>query len=148
MNKLTKTLFLGAAVLALSGAAIARPDGHGGCGDGPGQRDPAKFEAFVAKHQARLHDKLQLKPEQEADWKAFVAKTRPAERPARPDWESLAKLPTPERLDRMQALAREREQRMEARAAAVKAFYATLAPEQQKTFDAEFMSGMHRFRHH
>lgn len=144
MNPMRKILVPGALALALAGAALAAPDGPP-CGHRPFGGDPARFEAFVAKREAALHDKLQLKPDQEADWKAMIDKTRPGERPARPDWKEVAALPTPERLDRMLALSRDHQQRMETRAAAVKAFYATLSPEQRKVFDAEFMPGPGHF---
>ena len=57
------------------------------------------------------------------------------------------KLSTPERLDRMQAMADKRHARMAERAEAIKALYAQLTPEQQKVFDAEAMPGGHHGGH-
>lgn len=51
------------------------------------------------------------------------------------------------RLDRMQAMAEVRRARMAERAAAIKAFYAQLTPEQQKVFDAEGLPAAHRGHH-
>jgi hypothetical protein len=47
----------------------------------------------------------------------------------------MQKLTTPERIDRMRAQRAQRDAAMDARSDAVKAFYAQLQPEQQKTFD-------------
>ena len=53
----------------------------------------------------------------------------------------MAKLTTPERIDKMRELRTQRTTEMHAamdkRSDATKAFYATLNPEQKKTFDAE-----------
>lgn len=61
----------------------------------------------------------------------------------RTDYAELAKLPTPERIDKMKALRTEHMNAMNAamdkHADATKAFYATLTPEQQKVFDANTM---------
>lgn len=55
---------------------------------------------------------------------------RPAQN--RADW---ARLTTPQRIDQMQQRASERQQQMAQRGDAIKAFYAQLSAEQQKTFD-------------
>ncbi len=54
---------------------------------------------------------------------------------ARLDRQAMQKLTTPERIDRMRALRAQRDAAMDARADAIKTFYAQLQPEQQKTFD-------------
>ncbi len=63
----------------------------------------------------------------------------------------LAKLDTAQRMDLMAARAEARHAQMAGRAAAFKAFYAQLTPEQQKAFDAEALSARqhrgHHFRH-
>ena len=53
----------------------------------------------------------------------------------RPDRAELARLPTPERIDRIRALRVERMAMMDKRADATKAFYATLNPVQKREFD-------------
>jgi Spy/CpxP family protein refolding chaperone len=60
---------------------------------------------------------------------------------SREDW---AKLTTPERLDKMQALKAERDARMDKRIDATKSFYAALTPEQQKVFDSQRHGGFQR----
>lgn len=58
------------------------------------------------------------------------------------------KLNTPQRLDKMMAMSEARRARMLERSQAVKAFYAQLNTEQQKVFDAEFMSRPEHGRRH
>lgn len=90
-----------------------------------------------AAHAAALKQKLQLTSAQESAWTTFTTAMQPSPRPAMPDRSELAKLSTPERLDRMRALHAQHGTEMERRADAIKGFYASLDPEQQKTFDAE-----------
>lgn len=120
---------------------IAGHDGHGRMG---GHHDPAKMQAWIAKHQAELKDKLKITTAQEEAWSRYTAAMQPPAHDARPTPEQRAeldKLPTPERIDRMRALRTQRMNEMNAtldkRDEATKAFYASLSPEQKKTFDAE-----------
>ncbi len=148
MKTLHKTLFIALAALGLAAAAHADKGGPGpkDMDDCPAQRgwqrpDPEKMAKFAEKRLADLHASLKLTDQQEPAWKAFADKTKPMPMAARPDFEALSKLPTPERMDRMQTLSKEHQDRQATRIAAVKVFYATLTPEQQKTFDANFMQG-------
>ena len=112
-----------------------------------GRHDPAKMQAWVAKHQAELKARLKITPAQEAAWATYTAAMQPPEHMAMgagPTPEQRAefdKLSTPERIDKMRALRNQRMAEMNAamdkRGEATKAFYAALTPEQQKTFDAE-----------
>ena len=61
----------------------------------------------------------------------------------RPDPAEMAKLTTPQRMEKMQAMKTERDAQMTKRLEAVKASYATLNPEQQKVFAAETMNHHH-----
>jgi len=115
------------------------------------QRNPARLQERMARHQAELKAKLKITPAQEGAWSAFTAAMQPpanmmGQRPGADQHAELAKLPTPERIDRMRALRTERmnamNTEMDKRAAAVKTFYAALSPEQQKTFDAEHQKMM------
>ena len=134
-----------AAPAAPSAAAPADP--HGEPMSRMGRHDPAKMRAWVAKHQAELKARLKITPAQEAAWATYTAAMQPPEHMAmgaRPTPEQRAefdKLSTPERIDKMRALRNQRMAEMNAvmdkRGEATKAFYATLTPEQQKTFDAE-----------
>lgn len=108
----------------------------------------AKMQTRMAERQAKLKADLKLTPEQEAAWSAFVARTTPEPRmmagkdgAKREDWSQLT---TPERLDKMQARHAQRSEQMAKRIEATKSFYATLTPEQQKTFDAQSMRGFQR----
>jgi hypothetical protein len=109
--------------------------------------DGAEFEKRAEAHQAKLHDALKLNAGQETAWKAFSEKTKPQPRPARPDWAEFSKLSTPDRMEKMLSVMREGVNQMSARVAAVKTFYAKLTPDQQKTFDTEYMPKHHRGEH-
>ncbi|RYX95415.1 MAG: hypothetical protein EOO28_11680 [Comamonadaceae bacterium] len=112
------------------------------------RRDPAKFKEHMAKRQAELKAKLNITPAQEGAWTAFTSSMQPpANRPPRPSREEFAKLTTPERIDRMQAMKTERDARMAQRATATKTFYAALSPDQQKVFDANTMRPHHGGHH-
>ena len=125
-----------------------------------GRHDPAKMQAWMAKRQAELKAKLKITPAQEGAWTAFTASMQPparmmgGERPMTAQRAELDKLTTPERIDKMKALRTERMTEMHAemdkRGDAVKAFYAVLSLEQQKTFDAEHrkMGERHERGHH
>ncbi|RZL64473.1 MAG: hypothetical protein EOP81_08460 [Variovorax sp.] len=110
-----------------------------------------RMQAHRAKGQADLKAKLALTPAQEGAWSSFTAASQPPARDAnapRPDRAALAKLTTPERLDRMQARHAERSAMLAKRADATRAFYAVLTPAQQKTFDAESALRGHRHGGH
>jgi len=147
-----------AGLLATAGfAAISQPMGgadhagpmgamHEGSGhEHMGKMDPAKMQAWMEKRQAALKAKLKLTPAQEGAWTTYTAAMKPpADMMAkRAEHEELAKLPTPERIDKMKALRSQHmtdmNAEMDKRGDATKAFYATLTPEQQKTFDAAAM---------
>lgn len=104
-----------------------------------------RMQKHHAERQAKLKTALKLTAEQEPAWNAFVARTahepRAMKATAREDW---AKLTTPERLDKMQALKAERDAQMAKRIDATKSFYAALTPEQQKVFDTQAHGGMQR----
>lgn len=91
-----------------------------------------------AQRQEQLKAALKLSPAQEGAWTAYTAAMQPpAQRPARMDRAEMAQLTTPQRIERMQAMQAERQQFMNQRLDAVKAFYAQLTPEQQKVYDQQ-----------
>jgi len=94
-------------------------------------------QAHQAKRMAALKDQLKLTAAQEPAWATFSTALQPGERTARLDRKDLDKLTTPERIDRMRALRAQHAAEADRRGEATKAFYATLTPEQQKTFDAK-----------
>jgi len=123
--------------------------GHYGMQGRMGKMDPAKMQARMEQRQNMLKAQLKLTAAQEPAWTTFTAAIKP---PAaqmawqRPDPTEMAKLSTPERLDKMKALQSERHTAMttamDQRAEATRAFYAVLTPEQQKVFDTVSLQGM------
>lgn len=101
----------------------------------------------IEKRQAELKAKLHLAPAQEPAWAAFVQGMQPPSKPmGEPlEREALAKLSTPERLDKMQALheanSKAMATHMKQRDEATRTFYNHLSAEQQKVFDAETLRG-------
>lgn len=141
-------------------AASGAKQHHGAMGSGMrGKMDHAKREADAAKRMAELKAKLQITADQEGAWTALTSVMKP---PAhmdhqRPDRAELAKLTTPERIDKMRALRTEhmaeRTVAMDKREEATKGFYAALNTDQKKLFDAEHArmghhDGGHRGGHH
>lgn len=101
-----------------------------------GAKDPAERQARFDKRMGELKQKLQITPVQESTWNSFVQSMKPpTQAPQRPDREALANMSTPERIDQMRALRTQRMAEMDRRGEATKNFYATLSPEQKKTFD-------------
>jgi hypothetical protein len=159
MNKFQQYAMAVLAVGAISTAgfqtmALAAEDPAGPGGPPPGPPingrmdrppfDAATFEKRAEAHRAKLHADLKLSADQESAWTTFVEKTKPEAPRERPDWTEISKLSTPDRLDKELSFAREGLNRMSARAAAIKTFYAKLTPDQQKTFDTEFGPKPHR----
>lgn len=87
-----------------------------------------------AEHK-KLHDMLKLTAEQEGPWKAYTDSMMPG-KPMMSDkdtnWD---KLTTPERADKMLEFSKAHQQSMETHVAAMKTFYASLTPAQQKIYD-------------
>jgi len=122
--------------------------GYGMGHHGTGRMDPAKMQARMEQRQTALKAELKLTAAQEPAWAAFVASHKlPAGMKGQPlaAMPDLAKMTTPERLDKMKELRAQRMGEMTAamdqRAEATKTFYAVLTPEQQKVFDAQTMQG-------
>jgi hypothetical protein len=155
MQSVLKSLVI-AGVLASAGfATFAQTPGQGGTGSpmmgGPGAMhhggtmgmrgamDPAKMEAMMATRHAAMKAKLKLTPEQEGPWTTFTSAMKPPAAMGKnmPDRAELAKLSTPERIDKMRALRAEHMVEMEKREEAIKAFYAILHADQKQVFDAE-----------
>ena len=85
-----------------------------------------------------LHDALHLTPAQQAGWSAFAASAAPDQAEMareRNAAQMLPTLPAPRRVDLSIATMRANLQSMEQRGGELKAFYATLTPAQQATFD-------------
>lgn len=106
-------------------------------------RDPARMreqmqqrmEQRHARHLADLQARLQLTPAQQGAWADFAQAMQPPKRSTPMDRQALDQLSTPERIDRMRTLRAEHAAEADRRGEATKAFYASLTPAQQKTFD-------------
>lgn len=143
---------IGALMIATAAVAQDAPPAHP---DHPmGQHGAMMREHMAhrhAEHIQLLHDALAIRPDQEAAFKTFAESMKP-EHPMGERGEKMADeahaLSTPERLDRRMARMAERQAAFQRHAAAVKAFYATLSPTQQKTFDALSRMGHHHMMGH
>lgn len=110
-----------------------------------------RMQAQRAQRLAELKQKLHLQSSQEGAWNSFAAAQQRPARPAdqmRAEREAFAKMTTPQRLERMQARHAERSARFTELMSATRTLYATLSPEQQKTFDAETLRFGHRGHGH
>ncbi|MES2072460.1 MAG: Spy/CpxP family protein refolding chaperone [Pseudomonadota bacterium] len=155
MKSLKNKFFIGLTALTMAAGAYAQSSSAPAASapatarHGQGGMDHAqsveKMQERMARHQAQLHDKLKLTAAQEPAWKTFVASMTPSSMPAREDRKALAKLSTPELMEKHLQMMKEHQARMEARLADLKTFYAVLTPEQQKVFDE---AHRHMHAHH
>jgi Spy/CpxP family protein refolding chaperone len=153
MNTLHKNILIGLTVLGMGTATLAahadegREWHHGGDREHRGQMMGERMAHF----RERLHDKLKLSAAQEPAWKAYVAATTPqmpaagAHQGAGAQRKDFAAMTAPQKMEMRNEMAKKRIARQESHLAALKTFYATLTPEQQKTFDHSVAMGM---RHH
>lgn len=169
MKSVFKPVLLAVALTTAGFAAFSQAPagdmmgGAGGMHEGRGHErmgkmDPARMQARMDKRNADLKAALKITQPQEAAWTAYTAAMKP---PAdlmgkRPDRAEMDKLTTPERIDKMKTLRTQHMNdmmmAMDKRGEATKAFYATLTPEQKKTFDDSAMrhhgaEGRHGGRH-
>ena len=170
MKSFKNSFFIGLAAIALGAAASVSAQTPAANGTPPGGKmekkgmsgaggmDHAgmaeKMKARMAKHKAELHDKLKLTAAQEPAWKTFTDAMMPEAMPTRLDRAAMEKMTAPERMEKMLAMSKEREGKMETRLAALKTFYAALTPEQKKILDSSHARmghgmnlGMHGGKH-
>lgn len=152
MKSLLKVSLI-ASLLAAAGFSYAMGPMGGHCDMGQGMQpggrmDPARMQSMMDKRHEVLKAQLKLTAAQEPAWTTFTAALKlPANmmNRQRPDPVEMAKLSTPERIDKMKTLRAQHMSDMTAamdqRGEATKAFYAVLTPEQQKVFDASAMRG-------
>lgn len=121
--------------------------------DRMGKMDATRMQAMMEKRNANLKAQLKITAGQEAAWSAYTDAMKPGAgmmNHQRPDPAEMAKLSTPERLDKMQVLRAqhmsEMSATMEKHTQATKALYAVLTPEQQKLFDAQAMPGQRHIK--
>lgn len=138
MKASLKPALLLAALAASALTALAQP-APGPSSTQPDSERRARLQERVKQHVAQrasdLKAQLELSAEQEAAWNTYVAAMKPPARPLLPNRADIAKLSTPERLDRMRELRQQREAEFDQRDAATRTFYGTLSAEQKKIFD-------------
>ncbi|CAN5377531.1 hypothetical protein BH10PSE5_BH10PSE5_07790 [soil metagenome] len=140
------------ALFALAGPAAAQPPGPppgmGAMHGMPGMPDHDQMQAKMAEHMAQMdkdmHTILRLRPDQEVAWRALRDAMHP---PGGPDKMMMDQPSTPQttlqHLDAMDRMGAEHQAQHAKMAAALRAFYAALSPEQQAAFDAlHRMGGM------
>jgi hypothetical protein len=148
MTRLNTTRFALSVLLAGSAlAAVVPAQAQPMMGEMGVHHNEGRMHERMTKHweqrQAELKAKLQLTPAQEPAWNAFVQGMKmPAKPLAQPvDRDALAKLSTPERLDKMNAAHEANLAAMQThikqRTEATRTFYGQLSAEQQKVFDAQ-----------
>lgn len=139
MNRYTRRMIAVTAAALLGGScmvAMAGPRGGDGCeGKDHGARSE-KMQQRMATHQTELKNALKLTAQQEAAWTQYQQAMTPPKAAAMNHAE-MAKLTTPQRLEKMQAMQQERQAHMNQHLQATKTFYASLSPEQQKVFDQQ-----------
>ena len=141
---------LAATAFAVSGGAEGCDRAGKPAAERHGQRHEGGFAAMREQFDARrdeqlttLKEKLKLEAGQHKAWEAYVAASQPRMTPEVREsmMSSMDALTTPERVARMEALARARQAHMQAYFEAVKAFYAQLSPEQRRVFDVGALPG-------
>ena len=148
MTRLNITRFALSVLLAGSAlAAVVPAQAQPMMGEMGVHHNEGRMHERMSKHweqrQAELKAKLQLTPAQEPAWNAFVQGMKmPAKPLAQPvDRDALAKMSTPERLDKMNAAHEANLAAMQThikqRTEATRTFYGQLSADQQKVFDAQ-----------
>ena len=139
MKPVIKTMALTGLLACLTALSQAQPiqgAGPGAGATGPNSDMRARMQEHMGQRAADIKAKLKLSAEQEGAWAAYIAAMKPPANIQRPDRAEIDKLTTPERLDKMRELRKQRDAEMDKREAATRTFYATLTPEQKKIFDA------------
>jgi protein CpxP len=146
-NRIIQTLFIAMGLTLASASAIASKEACDHAWSAEHEHEGAvRFD----KHMAKLHDGLKLNSTQEAAWAEFSNKIKLVKmdkagmESRHQDWKNMN---TPDRLDKMLDSMKSRETKMSEHAAAVRTFYATLTPDQQKIFDRRFEEFQHRHGH-
>jgi hypothetical protein len=119
------------------GAFLAGPSfADAGCGAmGGGGKHSEQHAKRMEEHHKMLHEALKLSAEQEPGWKKLMDSEQPrasANTAQTIDW---SKLTAPQRAEKMLEQSKARQEQMGEHVAALKAFYASLSTEQQKTFE-------------
>ena len=150
MKKSLKHLFaLSALGVSLGLSAYAQPF------EGPAEgrqfeQHRHMMEKFHEKRLAALKSKLKITASQEAAWQQFVLSHQPPKKPmmAAADREAMAKMSTPERIEKMQSQfdthQASMQEHMKQHSKATLNFYNQLSDEQKKVFDAQTLPPVRR----
>lgn len=133
--------------VAVSGAYAQTP----AAAAGPDQAQRAekmqqRMQQRMEKRHAMMHDKLKITPEQEGAWKTFTeagSHAVPKMMNERLDHQTMSTMSAPVMMEKQLEHSKARVAIMQKHLDAMKAFYAVLNPDQQKTFD-ELHKRMHR----
>jgi len=101
---------------------------------------PASSQTVGLTPEQKLHDYLRLTPQQEVGWEAYrkqTAEPNHAQERRRSAAALFPKVSAPQRMDLMEAEMKQELVDLHQQAQALKSFYATLTPEQQKVFDTQ-----------
>lgn len=98
------------------------------------ERGHDRMAERMAHRMGQLKEALRITPAQEPAWTAFTTAMRPGQK-IRPDIGEMARLSTPERIDRMRQLRAQRHAEQDRRGDATKVFYGQLSVEQKRVFD-------------
>jgi len=148
-NRIIRTLFVAIGLTLASASVFAS---RGGCDHAWSTEHENGGAALFGKHMAKLHGALKLTSAQDAAWTEFSNKMKPVkmdkskmDKPGHQDWKDLS---TPDRLDKVLGNMKLHEKQLAEHAAAVRAFYGALTPDQQRIFDHQFQAYLHRHGHH
>ena len=151
MNILRKGIIVGVTLLGIGSAAMAAPVQETGRHHAYAETkfDPAKRAERIEQRQQKLHAALKLTANQEAAWNTYIAAIKPQLPAGRAERASFKELNAPQRAEKRLEFSKARIAHQETRLQALKTFYATLTPEQQKVFDEQTRGkrGHHGHRH-
>lgn len=131
MKPAFKSTLLGGLLFCIGAVAQAQPAGPAAH---PEMR--AHMQEHMRQRAADLKAKLKLTPEQEGAWTTYMAALKPSADVKRADRGDMEKLSTPQRLDKMRELRKQRDAEADKREDATRTFYAALSAEQKSVFDA------------
>ena len=157
MTRLNTTRFALSVLLAGTAlAAVVPAQAQPMMGEMGVHHDEGRMHERMTKHwekrQTELKAKLHLTAAQEPAWNAFVQSMK---MPAKPlmqplDREAMAKLSTPERMEKMNSVHEANlagmQSHVKQRSEATRTFYNQLSAEQQKVFDAETLPEHSRWK--
>ena len=147
MNKLKSNLAPAALAASLGTAVYAQQSTPATGAPQPGVMraqgshvDPAMRQQHRAQRHAQrmamFRQQLQITPQQEGAWNAWMQAMQPVQL-QRPNRVEFARMTTPERIDRMRTVRAQRMSIIDRRGEATKSFYATLSADQKRTFDEQ-----------